>query len=127
MKTLQTLLTWLVLIWAGAACSSTNASHADTACETDEAGSGGRSRCGAAESAAGESNQAGNSGMPACPPDIVAAEGESCAAFGEGFECFDARTGPCEFGHAVLCANRVWVRRESLPAPCNGTEDGVGG
>src|SRR3954469_347844 len=119
MKNLQTLFVCLILISASPGCGSANENRADVDDDTNQTGIGGRSAGGKAEPTAAESGQGDASGAPACPTNIVAAEGENCAAFIEGFECYDRRTGPCEFSHAVLCANRVWMRRQSLPAPCN--------
>lgn len=70
----------------------------------------------------GDGGTAGQGGArpPTCPVAIVAAEGDDCSQFGEGFECSDGSTNPCEFGNAIVCVNGIWERRESFPAPCGG-------
>ena len=88
----------------------------------NQGAAGGRAQAGAPESTAGESGQGGENVTPSCPSNIVAADGESCAEFSEGFECSDGGTNPCQFGNAIVCVNGVWQRRESFPAPC--TDDG---
>lgn len=89
-----------------------------------QSATGGQAQAGSPESTAGESGQGGGSITLSCPSNIVAADGESCAEFPEGFKCSDGGTNPCQFGNAIVCVNGVWQRRESFPAPCAG--DGVG-
>ena len=62
----------------------------------------------------------GGEGTPACPLVLADEEGKDCRAFGEGFECTDGGTDPCEFGNAIVCTGGAWERRESFPAPCGG-------
>jgi hypothetical protein len=68
----------------------------------------------------------GEGGAPQCPSDLFAADGEECAAFGEGFICSDGTTDPCQFGQAIVCQGGKWERREAFPAPCGGAGGAAG-
>jgi len=70
--------------------------------------------------AGGLAGDEGIAGAPECPASIVVLDGEDCSVFGEGFECSDGGTNPCEFGNAIVCVDGKWERRESYPAPCGG-------
>jgi hypothetical protein len=79
---------------------------------------------------AGGGDHAGGAGGAvdaACPSDISAAEGTSCAAYANGMICSDGADDPCQFGQSIVCVAGKWQRQEAFPAPCGGAGGAAGG
>lgn len=68
---------------------------------------------------------AGGSADAACPSDIFAADGTSCAGYANGMICGDGADDPCQFGQSIICLAGKWQHQEAFPAPCG--DGGAGG
>ena len=102
-------------------CIVVEASWVGPGCHCD-GGSGSEERAQAGESGvnAGEGGQGGANLTSLCPADISSADRKTCSNLAEGLRCSEASVGPCAFGVSVVCANGIWRRLESFPAPCGG-------
>lgn len=60
---------------------------------------------------------ASDSGLPACPTDLFAADGTPCPV--DGQTCGDCPGDPCGFCNQLHCMSGTWSRIEAFPAPCH--------
>jgi len=107
---------WILSSLALVACGSSHAAPSDAATDAFIADAGSDAGRDAGRDAATDSGVM-DSGVPACPADIVAADGTACSS--EGQSCGDCPGDPCSFCNQLVCMSGTWVRIEAFPAPCH--------